>query len=91
GVVPVRCRNDSSVSARIRDRSLNVIVKQVSLIPAFALTTETCQGLTVDRLEIGPLRHSTLRKPQRASCYIAVTRVRSMDELYLMESLALEH
>lgn len=70
-------------------RSFTVVVKQVPLVPAFALTSEKRQGLTVIKIILGPLRHSTRHSPQRSSFYVAVTRVKTLCQLYLMEPLSL--
>lgn len=87
GVVPVRQRVEKSINVRMPARSFNVTIKQVPLVPAFALTSEKCQGLTVDKMILGPMRHPTRRAPQRSSFYVAVTRVRILAQLYLMEPL----
>jgi len=90
GVVPVRPRRESNVLIKITDvRSFIVCIIQIPIIPAFALTTEKCQGLTVEKMILGPLRHPTRKRPQRSALYVAITRVKSMSQLYLMKPLTL--
>lgn len=91
GVAPVRIRCDSSVQIKMPARTFVVSVKQVPLIPAFALTSEKCQGLTVEKMILGPLRHPTRHAPQRPSFYVAVTTVKTLQQLYLMEPLSLQY
>ena len=88
GVVPVRPTLVKQVKIHIADdRQFTVNIEQVPLIPAFSLTSDKCQGLTVDRMILGPLRHDSRRLPQRTSFYVAMTRVRTMANLFLMEPL----
>ncbi|OWZ04872.1 hypothetical protein PHMEG_00023151 [Phytophthora megakarya] len=91
GTVPVLLRVEKQVEIKMPDRSFNVIVTQVPLIPAFAITSDKSQGLTVERMVLGPLRHSSRINPQRTSFYVAVTRVKTMKQLYLMERLTPEY
>lgn len=90
GTTPVRCAKHTGVNVAMSDRTFTVSVDQVPLVPAFALTTEKCQGLTVEKVVLGPLRHFTRVQPQRSSFYVAVTRVTTMLQLYLVEPLTLD-
>ncbi|OWZ16522.1 ATP-dependent helicase [Phytophthora megakarya] len=90
GIVLVRLRHERSVKIQLPARTFTVAVDQVPLVPAFALISEKFQGLTVNKMILGPLRHSTRHAPQKSSFYVAVTRVKSLQQLYLMEPLSLQ-
>lgn len=75
GVVPVQARDKIGICVELPQRSFSIQVCQAPLVPAFSLTSEKCQGLTVEKVIIGPLRHSTRKSPQRSSFYVAVTRI----------------
>ncbi|ETO75400.1 hypothetical protein F444_09003 [Phytophthora nicotianae P1976] len=91
GVVPLRPWKQNSIQIQLPDRSFSVNITQIPLVPAFSLTSEKCQGLTVERMILAPLRHSTRKSPQRSYFYVAVTRVTTMSELILTEELTLEY
>lgn len=91
GFVPIRPWKDNSVDVQMPDRQFRIRIQQVPLVPAFSLTTEKCQGLTVHRMVLAPLRHHTRRCPQKSSFYVAVTRVTAMSELYLTQPLTLQY
>ncbi|OWZ07894.1 hypothetical protein PHMEG_00019642 [Phytophthora megakarya] len=90
GVVPVRLRYEKSVKVQLPNRSFSINIIQVPVIPAYSITTEKCQGMTLEKIVLAPLRHATRRSPQRSSFYVAATRVKSLRQLYLMEKLSLE-
>ncbi|ETN12062.1 hypothetical protein PPTG_09710 [Phytophthora nicotianae INRA-310] len=87
GVVPVCKKSERGVQVKLPDREFSISITQVPLVPAYCLTTEKCQGLTVEKMILGPIRHSTRLSPQRSSFYVAVTRVKSLNQLYLMSPL----
>jgi hypothetical protein len=90
GVVPLRQRVERGVTIQLPSRSFTVTLKQVPMIAAFSLTSEKCQGLKVEKMVLGPMRHRTLHSPQKSSFYVAVTRVKTLAQLYLMEPLTLK-
>lgn len=90
GVVPVRLRLEPSVEIKLPNRTFCIDIEQVPLTPAFSLTTEKCQGMTLEKMVLAPLRHETRVSPQRSSFYVATTRVKLLRQLYLMEKLSLE-
>ncbi len=90
GVVPILPRLEPKIDVTLPNRSFRINATQVPIVPAFAITCDKCQGMTVEKMVLAPLRHPTRRSPQRAAFYVAVTRVKSMDNLYLMEPLTLE-
>lgn len=90
GIAPILARTEKGVKVDMTSRTFSITINQVPLIPAFAITSDKCQGLTVERMVLGPLRHSTRRNPQQSSFYVAVTRVKMMKQLYLMEPLSLD-
>lgn len=90
GVVPVCPRTEKGIQIKLPNRSFSVSITQAPLVLTFSLTTEKCQGLTVDKMVLAPLRHQTRRIPQKSSLYVAVTRVKSLNQLYLMAPLTKE-
>lgn len=90
GVTPVRLRCEKSVEVKLPNRSFCIDVELVPVTPAFSLTTEKCQGLTLGKMIMAPLRHETRLSPQRSAFYVAVTRVQALRQLYLMAKLSLE-
>jgi hypothetical protein len=63
---------------------------QIPVIPAYSITADKSQGHTVNQMILGPLKHATRSRPQRAAHYVATTRVRSMSRLLLMERLQID-
>lgn len=91
GIIPVFSRDKTGVSVELPERTFSIQVYQSPLVPAFSLISEKCQGLTVQKVIIGPLRHSTRKAPQRSSFYVAITRVTSLVQLYLTEKLTVKY
>ncbi|KAG1713432.1 hypothetical protein DVH05_001219 [Phytophthora capsici] len=87
GVVPLCKRKETGVQIQMQQRTFSISICQIPVVPAYSLTTEKCQGLTVDKMILAPLQHSTRRVPQHSSFYVAVTRVTTLKQLYLMEPL----
>ena len=50
---------------------------------------EKIQGITFDAIALGPMKHASRKNIPRAALYVALSRVRTLNGLYLMEPLTL--
>jgi hypothetical protein len=57
GVVLVQPYRNNRVSINLPSRNVTVRMIQIPLVPAFSLLIEKVQGLTMDSVILGPLRH----------------------------------
>ena len=88
GVVPVRPFEEKEVQIQLPNRKFKVSIKQIPLVPAFALTIDKCQGLTLEGLTLGPLRHSSRRSPRKTgTLYVALSRAKHFNSVYLLQPL----
>ena len=88
GVVPVLPHKESNCLIQLPNNcNIYVPVEQIPLTPAFALTTEKSQGMTLTHAVVAPLRHKTRTKPQRSALYVAFSRVTDPKNLRIMEPL----
>ncbi|GMF26420.1 unnamed protein product [Phytophthora fragariaefolia] len=65
GVAPICKRKETGIRVAIRNRLFSLVISQAPVVPAYSLTTEKCQGPTVHKMILAPLRHPTRRIPQR--------------------------
>jgi hypothetical protein len=63
---------------------------QIPLVPAFSLLVEKVQGLTMDSIILGPLRHDTRSSPQKTALHVATTRVKDPINMRFLEPLTME-
>ncbi|KAF4143997.1 hypothetical protein GN958_ATG05898 [Phytophthora infestans] len=64
GVVPVCRRIEKGIEVKLPGREFSIAIDQVPLVAAYSLIAEKCQGLTVDKMILAPLKHTTRRTPQ---------------------------
>jgi ATP-dependent DNA helicase PIF1 len=60
------------------------------LVPSYALTVEKIQGATLDGIVLGTLHHSSRKSFPSALLYVALSRVRRLQGLFLTEPLTFE-
>lgn len=88
GVVPVLPHKENNCHIQLPNNcNIYVPVEQIPLTPAFALTTEKSQGMTLTHAVIAPLRHKTRTRPQRSALYVAYSRIADPKNLRIMEPL----
>lgn len=63
---------------------------QFPFVPSFASTTYKVQGITSDGVTAFPFFKGCSVRPPRASMYVVLSRVRSLDSLYLFEKITEE-
>ena len=69
--------------------NLSFSIYTMPITPAYALTIEKIQGITFQAMALGPLKHSSRKSVQRSTLYVALSRVKTLNGLYLMEHLTL--
>jgi hypothetical protein len=81
----------TSISCDISTKStIRVKITTFPIVPAFALTTEKCQGLTLQGAIIPPLRTIDRWNPQSSALYVALSRPSSIENLRLLQPLTLQ-
>jgi hypothetical protein len=92
GVVPIRPYTINSLQIKLpkRERPFSIRIRQLPLVPAFSLLIEKVQGLTLDSVILGPLRHITRRAPQKTALHVATTRVRDPVNMRLLQPLTMD-
>jgi hypothetical protein len=91
GVVLVKPFIRNSVTVKLPpNRSFDLKIKQIPLIPAFSLLIEKVQGLTLNSVIIGPMRHSTRMNPQRTSMHVSTSRIKDPYFMRLAQPLTME-
>lgn len=75
---------------KLLNRSLSMNIRTFPLIPAYAMTVEKIQGETVDGIVLTTLHHSSRKSVPASLLYVALSRVRRLDQLYLTEELKME-
>lgn len=80
GISPVLPRQERNIRVSMPNRCFSINIKQVPLVPAISITCYKSQGLTLNKMILGPMRHLTRTLPQKATFYVTVTRVRSMKD-----------
>jgi ATP-dependent exoDNAse (exonuclease V) alpha subunit len=68
-------------------RNFNVILNTFPLVPAYSLTVEKVQGVTLDHMILTSLHHPSRPSFSGALLYVALSRVRRLSSLYLTEKL----
>ena len=90
GVVPVQPYRNNRVSIDLPSRNVTVRMIQIPLVPAFSLLIEKVQGLTMDSVILGPLRHKTRTSPQRTALHVSCTRVKDAINMRFLQPLTME-
>jgi hypothetical protein len=80
----------NKLQIKIPDRTFYIKIRQLPLVPAFSLLIEKVQGLTLDSVILGPLKHSTRRAPQKTALHVATTRVRDPINMRLLQPLTMD-
>jgi hypothetical protein len=65
-------------------------LQQFAIIPAYAITSEKCQGLTLERSVIAPWRHETRFAPQKTALYVMLSRTKEVQNMRFMQPLSME-
>ncbi len=64
----------------------------VPILPNYAMTCEKVQGSILDRMILGPVKHSSRPSTPHAFLYVSLSRVRCLDRLHLTQPLTMsEH
>ncbi len=88
GVIPILIhQSSSSFKVELNYRSIHIQPIQFPIVPAFAITTEKCQGITLDAMIAAPFRSEARLKPQTNSLYVVLSRITDFTNLRLMEPL----
>jgi ATP-dependent exoDNAse (exonuclease V) alpha subunit len=66
------------------NRHFLVKLTQFPFVPAYGITVQKCQGLTLQTAVIAPLLRNVRKHPSRCSVYVALSRVVKLENLYLM-------
>lgn len=70
-----------------KSRGFRKTLSQVPLVPAFAITTDKTQGLTVSQCVVGPQRDEHRSKPPAQVLYVALSRVRDPGRMRLSHAM----
>ena len=82
GVIPILyCNSSKPIEVILPNRSFKLKICQFLFAAGFAITVEKCQGLTLDTMIIGDMLHPTRMSPQVTSLYVALSRIRNVDNL----------
>jgi hypothetical protein len=87
GAVPVLPTEDKISTCTSR---LKLTIHQVPIIPAFSVTVDKSQGMTVNAMAMGQLRDKHRTNTPRQALYVALSRVRNPNQLRLMEPLTMQ-
>jgi hypothetical protein len=88
-VVPPTTRSIGTANLPFRAKSSTITIHQLPLSPAFAITTDKCQGLTLDSCILAPQREVS-RQPATQALYVALSRVRDPAKMRLIAPLTLD-
>ena len=64
-----------SIKITLNYTNFNIQPTQFPMVPAFAITIEKCQGITLDAMIVAPLRTVARSKPQPNSLYVVLSRI----------------
>ena len=88
GVVPIRPIVENRIDIKLPHRTFRVSICQIPLVPVFALTIDKCQGLTLEGLTLGPLLHSSRRRPRKTgTLYVGLSRAKRFEPVNLLQPL----
>ena len=80
-----------TVSAKFSaSHSIKIKLHTLTVVPAFALTTEKCQGLTLKGCIVAPLLTIYRTSPQKTALYVALSRPTTIQNLHLCEPLTVK-
>jgi hypothetical protein len=74
-----------------QNRSYTKTLKQVMIVPAFSITTDKSQGLTVSAAVIGSQKDQNRKRPPSQILYVALSRVTDPHMMILTEKLNMEY
>jgi hypothetical protein len=91
GAIPIPLENLSGKITLSNNRSQSFKIEQFAFVNAFSLTIDKCQGLTLNSVIMGPIKHSSRNTPHRHSLYVLLSRGRTLSRIRFMEELTLSH
>jgi hypothetical protein len=73
-----------------QNRQFKKSLKQIMVVPAFAITTDKSQGTTVSASIIGSQKDSNRKGPPNSILYVALSRVTDPSKMTLTEPLTMD-
>ncbi len=90
GCYPIRITDRTNVYIRLKKKDgFAVMMQTIPIIPAYAITVDKSQGLTLPKMLLGPLNHPSRRSYPSQLLYVALSRTVSLSNLFLTEPLSL--
>jgi hypothetical protein len=84
GIIPIS-PTKTKVELKLANRKFSHTVNQIALVPAFAITTDKSQGLTVAKAVIGPQKDAVRKSPPPQILYVALSRAINPNYMRLLE------
>jgi hypothetical protein len=89
GIVDIHPILEQDVTINLPNRRFIISIEQIPIVPAFALTINKFQGLTLSSIILGPLLHPSRKTPKKnGTLYVALIRIKRLSNLYILEPLS---